>query len=226
MQNMKPPAAVEARERALSDTELRLVWQAAGGLGWPFGPIIRLLILTGQRLREVAELRWSELDLHAALWTLPGSRTKNGETTLVPLNEAALEILGDLPRIKSNAGLVFTTTGETPVSGFSKIKARLDASMLDLLRRSDDTATIEPWRLHDLRRTFASGCQRLGIKLEVTESLLNHVSGTRSGIVGVYQIYKYEAEKRHAMEAWGRQVSSVVAGTGNDANVLPMVRIA
>lgn len=230
MQNMKPPAAVEVRDRCLSEDELRLVWRASGGLGWPFGPIVRLLILTGQRLREVSEVRWSELDLDAALWTLPGTRTKNGETTLVPLSEPVLTILRELPRIKSSSGLAFTTTGETPVSGFSKIKARLDASMLDLQVREKEadrggsSAAIEPWRFHDLRRTFASGCQRLGVKLEVTESLLNHVSGTRSGIIGVYQTYKYEAEKRDAMAAWGRHIASVVSNTRAKSNVIPLVR--
>jgi integrase len=234
MATMKPPAKTESRERALTDAELRFVWLAAGGLGWPFGPIVRLLILTGQRRDEVGELHWPELDTDKASWLLPAERSKNGMASLVPLSAPALSIVDDLPKIKNDGELVFTTTGETPVSGFSKIKRRLDASMLDLMRKEardaggDDEAIdkikLEPWRLHDLRRTFASGCQRLGIRLEVVEAALNHVSGSRSGIVGVYQVYRFEDEKRDAMAAWARHVTAIVQGERPSSNVVPMER--
>lgn len=230
MQDMKPPATATKRERVLSDDELRLVWQAAGGLGWPFGPLVRLLVLTGQRLREVAEIPWPELDVVNAQWMLPGgNRTKNGLPNLVPLSDAAMAIIKELPRIKSAKQLVFTTTGTTPVSGFSKIKARLDHMILDARRREAATAGEDPasvqmdgWRFHDLRRTLASGCQRLGVKIEVTEAILNHVSGSRGGIVGVYQTYKYEAEKRDALAAWGRHVEAVVHGKQQGSNVVQL----
>jgi integrase len=220
MQNMKPPAKIEARERALTDAELRLVWLAAEGLGWPFGPIVQLLILTGQRRDEVGGLRWPELDLSQKQWLLPADRSKNGEQNLVPLAPQALSIIDSLPHIKGGAQLVFTTTGETAVSGFSKIKQRLDAAMLSIKRREAKDAgadakaieaiTLAPWRFHDLRRTVASGCQRLGIPLEVSEAILNHTSGTRAGIVGVYHVYKFETEKRSALDAWARHVASAV----------------
>ncbi|MDE0880907.1 MAG: site-specific integrase, partial [Sphingomonas bacterium] len=211
--------------------ELRLVWLAAGSLGYPFGPLIRLLILTGQRLREVAELPWAELNLPERKWLLPANRTKNGVATLVPLSDPAMSIVTDLPRIKSDAGkgkplIAFTTTGDTPVSGFSKIKGRLDATMLEIARKeardagADDDAVaalaIEHWQFHDLRRTLASGCQRLGVKLEVSEAILNHVSGTKSGIAGVYHVYKYEDEKRSALDAWARIVNNAVSSADSD----------
>lgn len=240
MIGMKPPASVAKRERSLTDDELRLVWLAAGSLGYPFGPLLRLLILTGQRLREVAELPWAELEVGKRQWMLPGTRTKNERTTLVPLSDPALAIITELPRIRSDGGkgnavLAFTTTGDTPVSGFSKIKARLDATMLQIARKeaadagADEEAVeslaIEDWRLHDLRRTLASGCQRLGIKLEVSEAILNHASGTRSGIAGVYHVYKYEDEKRAALDAWARYVMSIAAGAASDDNVVSIAKV-
>ena len=232
MLGIKPPSKAGKRERTLTDTELRLVWMAAGGLGWPFGPIVRLLILTGQRRDEVAGMAWGELDRDKRQWLLPGERSKNGLPNLVPLAPSALSIVKDLPVIKSEAGLLFTTTGETAVSGFSKVKARLDATILELMRKEaieagQGEAEIErlavlPWTLHDLRRTLATGCQRLGFATEITEAVINHVSGTRAGIVGVYQTYRYEAEKRSALESWARHVAAVVSGKLGGSNVLLM----
>ena len=236
MLGIKPPSKAGKRDRTLTDDELRLVWMAAGEMGWPFGPIVRLLILTGQRRDEVGGLVWSEVDKGKRHWLLPGERSKNGLANLVPLAPTPFAIIADLPVIKSDAGLVFTTTGETAVSGFSKVKARLDASMLVLMQREaieagaskDDAAKLKvaPWTLHDLRRTLATGCQRLGFATEVTEAVINHVSGTRAGIVGVYQTYRYEAEKRAALEAWGRHVDQVVTGKTAASNVVTLERRA
>ncbi len=227
MLGIKPPGAAGKRERVLSDHELRYAWLAAGGLGWPFGPIVRLLILTGQRRDEVAGLAWPEIDKARKHWVLPGARSKNGLANLVPLSPMALAIIDDVPSIPSKAELLFTTTGETPVSGFSKVKARLDASMLDLMRReaSDaghanvDALTIEPWVLHDLRRTTATGLQKLKFATEVIEAVLNHQSGSKAGIVGRYQLYNFEKEKRTAMEKWGRHVTAML-GRSTASNVV------
>jgi integrase len=232
MLGMKPPAKVGKRERTLTDEELRLVWVAAGGLGWPFGPIVRLLILTGQRRDEVAGMTWAEVDRDKRSWLLPGARAKNGIANLVPLSDPALAIVSELPDIKSKAKLLFSTTGETAVSGFSKVKARLDASIVDLLRReaiedgvSEDNVVAEPlapWTFHDLRRTLATGCERLGFKSEVIEAVINHISGTKAGVAGVYQTYRYEPEKRGALDAWGRHVCAVVERTVLAANVVQL----
>ncbi|MDQ0395198.1 tyrosine-type recombinase/integrase [Labrys monachus] len=231
---LKAPTGETSRDRVLSDIELRLVWNAAEGQGWPFGPLAQLLLLTGQRREEVAGMQWSEVDLDKALWTIPKERAKNGVAHEVPLSAPAVEILRKLPKIsgKKGAVYVFTTTGETPVSGYAKAKRSLDKSILEALRRSaadaggnaDKIGEPERWTFHDLRRTMASGMARLGINLPVIEKILNHVSGSFGGIVGVYQRHSFSDEKRAALETWGRFVAQLVADTPT-ANVVP-IRVA
>lgn len=236
MLGIKPPAKIDVRQRTLSDTELRLVWIAAGAFGYPYTPLIRLLILTGQRLREIAEAPWSEFDLGKRQWLIPPERTKNRQPTLVPLSDSAVEILKGLPVIQRKEDpktgvrpppFLFTTTAETPISGFSKAKARLDRMIAEVAKKAleagRDPVVVAGWRLHDLRRSFGNGLQRIGIKTEVIESALNHVSGTKSGIVGVYQTYKYEAEVRSAMDAWAGHIARMLSPPASD-NVLPMER--
>jgi integrase len=212
------PKAGGQRERHLRDGELRLLWQASQSLGWPFGPIYQLLILTGLRLREVAEGSWSEIDLDEQRWNLPGDRTKNGRTHWVHLSPAAVMIIRDLPRAcKDGTDFIFTTNGETPVSGFSRAKSRLDAAMKKIARADADHAGAEPDKLlpfviHDLRRTFARGCQRLGYAPEVVERLLGHITDTESGLKGVYQTYGFEAERIEATDRWAEQVARMVQG--------------
>jgi integrase len=199
---VKPPTPERARDRVLNDDELRLVWQAASKIGGPFGLLVQLLALTGQRRNEVAEMQWSELDFEARLWTLPRERVKSGETHQVPLSGAAISILKSIRRIGDGL-FVLTTTGKTPSNGFSKGKRRLDA-----LLQPDKPV----WRLHDLRRSAASGMAKLGIDLPVIEKVLNHSSGSFAGIVGVYQRHDFADEKRAALEAWGRHVEGLVSG--------------
>ena len=201
---VKPPSGERSRDRVLPDDELRRAWFACDAIGWPFSPLFRLLILTGQRRDEVGAMRWSELDLLGRTWTIPKGRAKNGIEHVVPLSAPAVVILEALPRIKGKVGLVFTTSGETAVSGFSRAKNRLDAAM------AAEGDPLLPWTLHDLRRSFASGCAALGIGLPVIEKMLNHVSGSFGGIVGVYQRHSFADEKRAAMDAWGRHIDAVV----------------
>jgi integrase len=210
------PPRVEARDRVLTDDELALTWKAAGTLGHPFAGFYRLLIVTGQRREEVAGLDWRELDRDSALWTLPGERAKNGETHLIPFGEEAVALLDG---VAGGAkwpvrGLLFTTTGRTPISGFAKGKTRLDQAMSKLA--ADDASKCAepphptpPWRIHDIRRTVATGLQRLGVRFEVTEAVLNHVSGSRAGIAGVYQRHDWKDEKRAALAAWAEHVRSL-----------------
>jgi integrase len=209
---IRAPAPEQSRDRVLDDPELKAVWGAAEGLGVPFGPLVRLLLLTGQRRAEVAEMRWSEIDFETRAWTLPKERAKNGVAHTVPLLPQAVEILETLPRIAGEDDLVFTSNGKTPVSGFSKAKARIDAVLPDLPH----------WTFHDLRRTFASGCAKLGVNLPVIEKLLNHVSGSFAGIVGVYQRHSFADEKRAAMQVWARHVEELVSGEAG--NVVEMKR--
>ena len=190
---VKPPGSVKSRDRVLSDNELATVWRAARATPYPFGPAIRLLILTGARREEIKALHRSEIDGDTI--RLAGDRTKNGEPHDVPLSTEARKVLDGLPRI-GKGGLAFTTTGQTPISGWSKAKAQLD-----------EASGVDGWRIHDLRRTVATGLQRLGFRLEVIESVLGHIGGSRAGIVGVYQRHAFEPEKREALDAWGRYVA-------------------
>lgn len=205
-ERIKPPSAVQSRDRILSDDELRAVWRACDAIGWPFGPLVKLLILTGQRRDEVAEMCWSEIDFSTKTWMLPRARAKNDVEHEVPLSAMALAILEALPRVSSKPGFVFTTKGTTAVSGFARAKERLDAEL------AKTVPDMPPWVIHDLRRTFASGAARLGINLPVIEKVLNHVSGSFGGIVGVYQRHSFADEKRAALEAWGRHVAALVNG--------------
>jgi len=226
---IKAPTAERSRDRILNDDELSLTWKAADGIGWPFGPFIQLLILTGQRRDEVAGMRWSELDLTNATWTMPAERTKNGVAHVVPLSPEAVAILSSLPRKKdgtADSPFVFTTTGKTPISGFSKAKAAVDKAISKLLKKQmeeartqageaaeevgddEEAPSIPDWRLHDLRRTLASGMARLGVPIHVVEKLLNHTSGTFAGIVSVYQRHDFAAEKKEAAVAWDKHVAS------------------
>jgi integrase len=214
-----------ARERVLSDDELRLVWKAAEAIGWPFGPIVKLLALTGARRDEVAQMEWREIDFDRALWTLPAARSKNRREHVFPLSDAALEILRSLPRIE-RSGFVFTTTnGRVPVSGFNKAKDRFDDAIDELRTQigGEECEPIEPWVFHDLRRTVATNLQKLGVRLEVTEAVLNHVSGSRAGIVGVYQKHDYATEKRQALDAWARRLEAIVTGAAM-SNVVDLAK--
>ena len=210
---IKAPAPERPRDRVLDDDELRSVWVAAEALGYPFGPLVQLLVLTGQRLAEVAEMRWAEVDLAARLWTIPAERCKNGRTHQLPLSQQALAILEGLPRIEGERGFVFTTNGKTPVSGFSKARARLGAALPD----------APPFVLHDLRRSTATGMAKLGVDLHVIERCLNHVSGSFGGIVGVYQKHKFEDGMRRAMDAWARHLDETVSGAGA-SNVVELAK--
>ncbi|MEN2787860.1 tyrosine-type recombinase/integrase [Sphingomonas qilianensis] len=217
------PKVVAARNRVLSDGELALAWSAACAMPYPFGPLYRFLMATGQRREECAALGWAELDRKQMMWTLPSERAKNEQAHIVPLNQLAAQALDDVARIGQDdneatdwpdAGYVFTTTGKTPVSGHSKAKKALDAAIAALVAKEPAVKEkkpriVPPWRVHDIRRTVATGLQRLGVRFEVTEAVLNHVSGARSGVAGVYQRHDWKNEKRAALDAWGRHIEQI-----------------
>ena len=203
---VKPPTEERSRDRVLSDAELKTIWIAADQVEGPFGPLIKLLVLTGQRRDEVAKMQWSELDLKARLWTLPPERVKNNQPHEVPLSDAVIAILEFLPR-PSGSPFVLTASGEAPASNYSKNKRRLDMLL---------SANMPSWRLHDLRRTTASGMARLGINLPVIEKVLNHSSGSFAGIVGVYQRHSFAEEKRKALEAWANHIIEFVTDNPGD----------
>jgi integrase len=215
MEGMEKPGSETQRDRVLSDAELASVWRAAEKVGWPFGPVVRLLILTGARRQEIGGLRWEEI--FGDKIELSGSRTKVGEAHTIPLSTVALDVIATLPRI-GNSAYLFTTTGKTPVSGWTRSKELLDKAIIEL----NDGRALSDWRLHDLRRTVATGLQRLGVGLQVTEAVLGHVGGSRAGIVGVYQRHEYAEEKKAALEAWGLFVQDML--TEVPAKVMAMRR--
>lgn len=207
MEGMETPPPVKPRDRWLSDEELGRIWMAAPNTHSCFGPIIRLLIVTGQRREEVSSLRWEELNRKDLLWTLPGERAKNGEPNRIPLNELAVAILDEVAgsAIWPRSGRMFTTSRGGRFTGYSKGKIKLD-----LLMSQDGREPLSDWRLHDLRRTLATGFQRLGVRFEVTEAVLNHVGGSRAGVAGIYQRHDWKDEKREAMKSWNDHLAAII----------------
>jgi integrase len=201
-ESIESPAAENSRDRVLEDDELKLAWAAFESAGWPFGPIAKLLLLTGARRDEIAGGRWSEIDLAAKTWTIAKERSKNGLAHEIPLGDSAVKIVAELPH-KSDV-FVFSTTGKTPVSGFSKAKTSIDEAMLAALKRGaeergenpEDVKAPTHWTLHDLRRTAASGMAGIGFPPHVVEAVLNHKSGTIKGVAAVYNRYTYAAAAR------------------------------
>ena len=196
---IKPPIRVVARDRVLTDGEVVAVWAACEKLGYPMGAFVKMLLVTAQRRTEVATMQWADLDLDAAVWTLPAERVKSGRAHQVPLSPLALDILNGLPRFKGPH--MFTTTGgEKPVTAYSRTKRRLN-----------EFAGVADWWLHDLRRTAASGMAKLGTPVNVLSKVLNHVSaGAHGGVTAIYNRYAYEDEKREALEGWGRRIMDLV----------------
>jgi integrase len=181
-----------SRVRVLTDAELATIWKALGA--GDFSDIVRLLVLTGQRAGEIGGLRWAEIDFERGLISLPPQRTKNGHPHSIPMSKPVRAILKARPQTREfvfGRGIGFT--------GWNAAKHQLAARI-----------AIEHWTLHDLRRTLATGLQRLGVRLEVTEAILNHVSGSRAGVVGVYQRHNWTDEKKAALDAWAAHVMGAV----------------
>jgi integrase len=205
------PAAVTQRERVLTDGEIAAVWAAAGSLGYPWAPFFRLAMLTLQRRDEIAGMRWTEIAPDFRLWTLPGSRMKNGKPHDVHLSEAAAQILREIPRVQGRE-LVFTTTGATPVSGFARARRSLDAAVVRA--RVDNGCKSEQlaeWRLHDLRRTGVSTLARLGFDSIVVDKLLAHQPAKLLGVAAVYQRHDFARERAAALDAWAAHVTGIEA---------------
>lgn len=205
---VKAPATENSRDRVLSDDEIRWLWKATERPD-PVNIATRLLLLTGQRRAEVGEMRWGELSQDLTSWTLAAARTKNGQAHSVPLSDLSMSLLQKVRRIDQSQH-VFTTNGRTPINGWSKHKSRIDAAMAEMAKR--EGAAYAEWRLHDLRRTCASGMARLGQPVHVVEKLLNHISGTFAGIVGVYQRHDYADEKRIAAAVWASHIDAITGG--------------
>jgi integrase len=212
---IEAPGEEKKRDRVLTDAEIKALWAACdkgepdGGIGEPFGPFIKILLLTGQRRGEVAGMKWSEID--KGIWSIPGARTKNKLPHVVPLSTQALSIIEAVKPI-AGAGFVFTTTGDSGVGGFSRAKERIDKKM----------KSAESWTLHDLRRSCATGMANIGVQPHIVEAVLNHVSGHRAGVAGTYNRAAYAPEKTEALQRWADHVDELV--TGKPAKVVPIRR--
>jgi integrase len=200
------------RERVLSDAELRLVWQALGDN--QYGTIIKLLMLTGQRVNEIAGLRWLEVDFDRGLIGLPGERTKNGRPHDIPMADTLRTLLASQPKI-ADREFVFGKPGAGPFSGLSRCKDALDKRIAEL-----NGSPLPDWVHHDLRRSVATGMADIGIQPHIIEAVLNHVSGHKGGIAGIYNRAQYSAEKAQALARWDEHVSAIVKG--RKGNVTPL----
>jgi integrase len=233
---MKPLTRETSRDRALSDDEVRFFWSACGELGWPFGPLFQLLLVTAQRRDEVGTMTFDELDSKQRMWVIPREKAKNDRAHEVALSDRALAIIAELKETRGriaefkDSPFIFTTNGRTPVSGFSRAKLNLDARMERLARKArglpeDDAACRKALKLkggqglprlvpafivHDLRRTAATGMARLNVPPHVVDKVLNHSSGTIRGVAAVYNRFEYLAERRAALEAWGRYIDNLL----------------
>ena len=202
---VKPAALIgpkQPRQRVLSDAELAALWHGSEELGYPFGPLYQLLVLTGARKSEVAGARWGEFNLPKKIWTVPPERFKSNASHLVPLSDAAVSIIEALPRFTKGDHLFTTTYGEKPISGFSKGKDRLDKLMVEQLG-----STPSPWVIHDIRRTVRTRLASLRIPDLVAEMVIGH---GRKGLQRVYDQHTYEAEMREALELWAARLRDIV----------------
>ncbi len=218
--------AEQTRERALDDRELALVWKAAERVGGAYSGIIQVLILTGQRRGEVAGMTWDEVDLARGVWTIPAARSKNGNAHIVALTDPVLAILNALPRFARAKDAPDCVWGMRPIArgGMAARKQRLDEALLAIMREQDPKAGPMPdFVVHDLRRSVATGMQRLGVQLPIIEKCLNHVGGSFSGIVGVYQRHAFADETRDAFTRWAAHVEGLVGGdSGAGRNVIAL----
>ena len=199
---IKPPHREHPRDRILTDDEIRALWAAWEAMGYPFGTIQQLLLLTAQRRGEVAAMRWDQLDLKAASWRLSSADTKTGQEHLLPLSPQVLDILRNVPQL-AGSPLLFPANrvgSSRPVSGFSKAKVT-----------TDRLSGIDGWTWHDLRRTAATGMAKLDVPPHVCERILNHSGGgMMSAIARVYNVHSYQAEMGHALNAWAREVERII----------------
>ncbi len=199
----------KSRERVLSDAELKMIWGAC--LDDDFGAVLKLLILTGQRASEIGELRQDEV--HDEQIALPANRTKNGRSHIIPLSEAAKAIL---VRFRKRDRKFLFGRDNTGIQGWTVGKEKIDA------RIAEAGKPLAHWTVHDLRRTVATGIAGLGVQPHIVEAVLNHVSGHKGGVAGIYNRATYDKEKREALNLWAEHVMATVEGRA--ATVVPMRR--
>jgi integrase len=216
-ERLKPKSIIgekASRIRVLTDAEWRALWKATGSLGYPYGQLFRMLALTGQRRSEVAEARWSEIDLDKKLWIIPAERMKADAAHIVPLTDDVLAVLKSLPRFSKGDCVFSMRSGKKPVNSFSKAKRKLDAIIAKAL-----PGKLSPFVIHDVRRSVRTGLSALPVPDLVRELVIGH---TKPGLHKVYDQYAYVDEKRHALELWAKRLRDIV--TPPPANVVEMAR--
>ena len=197
---VRMPSKAVSRSRTLDDGELAAVLKAADKTGYSFGTIVRLLVMTGQRRSEVGGMRWQDVDVTNAVWTIPAEANKSGREHIVPLTASALRLIETLPHLSETYLFPSQRSPDRCFSGYSKCKARLD-----------NDSSVSDWTLHDLRRTVATGLASLQVPPHVVEKLLNHSSGTFSGVAGVYNRFAYQNEIRGALTEWEEYLAGLTA---------------
>lgn len=200
MDRIPIPKPSAGRERVLSHDEVHLLWKATDQSAHPYGPLVRMLLLTGQRRGEIGGMRWNEIDWEAGVWEVPSSRTKSGRGHVTPLTPMMLSLLREMPR---HGSLVFSVSGENELGNHSKLKLNLDAKIMELA--GDD---LEAWTLHDIRRTAATGMQRLGVSPDLIEVLQGRTRKLGAG--ARYQRYDYLDERRAALEVWNGHLARLI----------------
>lgn len=192
------PAKNVSRDRVLADYDLVHIWKVSGEMGYPFGCLVRFLMLTGQRRGETVMMEWGHYDAQKQVWVIPRENTKTDRQHVIQVPDMAAHVLGDCLKLGE---YVFTSSGAKPYENVSRGKADLD-QRLKKLRKQEGMVVISPWKLHDLRRTVASGMARLGVAPHVIEKVLNHTSGVISGVAAVYNRHQYTKEMGEALKLW------------------------
>ena len=192
-ENIIQPAKERSRDRVLNDKEIKAIWHDCDTIGWPFGRLVQILLITGTRRNEAVSMRWTQIE--GSKWTVPAEITKSDRLHEVPLPRLAFSVLANC---READDLVFSTTGVTPFAGFTKAKRRLDR-----------ISRTSQWRLHDLRRTVASNMARLEVAPHVVERILNHSTGALGGVAGIYNRHGYLEEKTAALEKWGNYLEEL-----------------
>ncbi|MCH9050075.1 MAG: tyrosine-type recombinase/integrase [Proteobacteria bacterium] len=212
------------RKRKLDEKEIGILWPAFEVMAYPFGHYLESLLVTGQRRSEVATMRWPEIDLDKKRWTIPAEKTKSEREHIVPLSSLALDILEACPRFddehEKNDYVFSSTGGSRPISGFSKLKNIIDVEAKKIAEKTS-APTVENWRLHDFRRTMTTMLAEIGIKPHILGAVINHSPGSLHGVTAIYNLYEYLPEKKHALEAWGRKIGSIIRPEA-DEKVVPI----
>jgi integrase len=217
-QYVERPTDERSRERVLSDAELVAIWQAVDP-ATDFGAIIRLLMLTGTRRSEIADLRWSELADDLSIVQLPADRTKNNLPFELPLSKQAKAILAERHRVVGRDHVFGQRGAAGGFSGFGRCKARLDVQLLKAARKeaayrgeNPEAVKLKAWRIHDIRRSVVTGMNEIGVAPHVVEAVVNHVSGTKAKVAGIYNRAAYRTEKAAALQRWADHLERLTSG--------------